>query len=347
VPKPVVGIETVKNPEATARGAQDESDDQLRQRAKKALAEAGKSTVDALRAAVLRYGPDVSVVVQDMPSGVPGEVSLVISGADDPQRRRAIRQSVLATKAAGIMILDNYSEQVRITLKLRLEAREDAQLSGDETRRIEAAVRSAVTGYVNGLKAGEDISRNALVALCLSDPRLRNVAIEALTAGRPGLPDDTALRLRDAGGSTTDLASFHHVNIAQMEKAETTQDDVAVSIVAGIAEVTTAVRITVTLAGLRTAVGIERDIQAPAVKPQIETLVRSFVESVERKGTIRLAELVDFIEKGSGLFTLKRFPDSSFVAEHLGTGQVDRNVDLVSIAEKERAELASLVLSLV
>jgi hypothetical protein len=143
------------------------------------------------------------------------------------------------------------------------------------------------------------------------------------------------------------LASFHHVNIAQMEKAETTQDDVAVSIVAGIAEVTTAVRITVTLAGLRTAVGIERDIQAPAVKPQIETLVRSFVESVERKGTIRLAELVDFIEKGSGLFTLKRFPDSSFVAEHLGTGQVDRNVDLVSIAEKERAELASLVLSLV
>jgi hypothetical protein len=78
VPKPVVGIETVKNPEATARGAQDESDDQLRQRAKKALAEAGKSTVDALRAAVLRYGPDVSVVVQDMPRragrGEPGHL---------------------------------------------------------------------------------------------------------------------------------------------------------------------------------------------------------------------------------------------------------------------------------
>src|SRR5262249_20948762 len=59
IPKPIVGIERVTNPEGTARGAQDETDEQLRQRARKTLAEAGKSTTDALRAAVLSHGPGV------------------------------------------------------------------------------------------------------------------------------------------------------------------------------------------------------------------------------------------------------------------------------------------------
>jgi hypothetical protein len=113
----------------------------------------------------------------------------------------------------------------------------------------------------------------------------------------------------------------------------------------GEAEVTTAVRVTVTVVGNRTDAG--SDVQEEAIKPQIETLVRGFVESPERGTEIRLADLIEFVQSGSGLFTVRSFPDSFFVAEHLGTGQVDREVDVVRLGEKERAELESLILRLV
>ena len=346
IPKPIVGIERVTNPEATARGAEDETDEQLRQRARKALAEAGKSTADALRAAVLSHGPGVNVVVQDMPSGVPGEVGLVIDGADDPRRRSAIFESVLATKAAGIFVRSNFSEKVVLRLKLRLETRNDVLVSGDDARRLELSIRAAISAHVNDLRAGEDVSRNALVALSLADPRLRAVNVEALSTHREGLVDDTVTRLRDANGGLTNLAGFDHVSIGQLEKAEATETDITVTVVTGAAEVVAAVRLTVSLNGNPTALGVERGVQAATIQPQIETLVRGFVEAPERGDQIRLAEVIAFVEQGSGLFTVRPLPASFLIAEHLATGEVDRNVDVINLGEKEQVELKSLVLTL-
>jgi hypothetical protein len=346
IPKPIVGIERVTNPEATSRGVEDETDEQLRQRARKALAEAGKSTSDALRAAVLSHGPGVNVVVQDMPSGVPGEVKLVIDGADDARRRAAILESILATKAAGVIVSNNFSDSVALTLKLRLETRDDVVLTGDDIRRLEDSIKAAIVAYVNGLRSGEAIARNALVALSLADARLRSVDIEALTTHREGLVDDTATRLREAGGNLTSLATFDHVGIGQLEKAQAREADVSLTIATGAPEVAAGVRLTVTLAGNPTPLAIQRGVGADAIQPQIETLVRGFVESPERGITVRLGDVIAFVEQGSGLFTVRPLPNSFLVAEHLATGQVDRNVDTVSLGEKEQVELKSLVLTL-
>jgi hypothetical protein len=288
----------------------------------------------------------VNVVVQDMPRGVPGEVGLVIDGVDDPQRRAAIFESVLATKAAGVIIQSNFSEPVRLAVKLRLETRDDVQLSGDDARRLEGTVRSAIVGAINALRAGEDVSRNAVVALSLADPRLRSVAIEGLTTHRDGLAEDTATRLRDATGAVSDLAGFDHVSIGQLEKAETAEADVVVTVVAGAAEVTTTVRVSVNLVGNPTPLGVERGVQAADIQPQIETLVRGLVESPNGDSQVRLSDLISFVEQGSGLFTVKPLPDSFLVAEHLATGRVDRNVDVVTLGEKERTELKALILTL-
>ena len=346
IPKPIVGMERVTNPEATARGAEDETDDQLRQRARKALAEAGKSTSDALRAAVLGHGPGVNVVVQDMPSGVPGEVGLVIDGADDARRRAAIFDSILATKAAGVSVKTNFSDKVNVLVKLTVEARNDAVLSAEDARRLESTIRGAIVNHVNGLRSGDDVSRNALVALSLSDPRLRSVTIDALSTHRDGLVDDTSTRLRDASGGLTSLAGFDHVSIGQLEKAESAEADITVSVAAGAADVAAAVRLTVTLAANLTPVGVQRGLDAGAIQPQVETLVRGFAESPDRAGTIRLADIIAFVEQSSGLFTVRPLPASLLVAEHLATGQVDRNVDVVTLGEKEQIEFKSLVLTL-
>ena len=182
------------------------------------------------------------------------------------------------------------------------------------------------------------------MALSLSDPRLLTVSIAGLTAQRKALVDDTATRLRDASGTETDLAGFDHIRIGQLEKAETTERDVTVTVEIGEAEVTTAVRFTVTLVGNRTSVG--EGVQVPDIQPQIETLARGFIESPERGTEVKLANLINFIQKSSGLFTIKPHSDSFFVAGHLGTGQVDRNVAVVTLGEKERTELESLILKL-
>src|SRR5207244_2141401 len=136
---------------------------------------------------------------------------------DDDTRRAAIFSSVLATKAAGIIVRGNFSEAVKITLKVSLQTRDGVQLTTDDRRRLESSVAQAIAGYVNGLKAGEDVSRNALVALSLADPRLRSVSLDSLTTRRASLPDDTTTRLRDAAGGLTTLTSFDHVSIGQLE----------------------------------------------------------------------------------------------------------------------------------
>jgi hypothetical protein len=253
---------------------------------------------------------------------------------------------VLATKAAGVFVRSNFSEKVVLRLKLRLETRDDLTLSSDDARRLEGAIRLAIVDHVNGLRAGEDVSRNALVALSLADPRLRRVTIEALTTQREGLVDDTVTRLRDANGGLTNVAGFDHVSIGQLEKAEAAEADINVTVVVGAADVAAAVRLTVVLNGNPTALGVERGVQAAAIQPQIETLVRGFVESPERGGQIRLADVIAFVEQGSGLFTVRPLPASFLAAEHLATGEVDRNVDVITLGEKEQVELKSLVLTL-
>ena len=344
LPKPIVGIESITNPEATTRGGEDESDDELRQRAKKAMAQTGQSTVDALRAAVLRHGPGVSVVVDEIPRGVPGEVDLVIAGADDERQREAIFRSLLASKAAGVIVSEQHAEPVEVGLGLRLEIHDDVQLSSAEANGVAAAVQSAVADYVNGRKAGEAVTRNALVALSLADSRVRNVTLEKLTTRRPELVDDAVARLRDTAGQPTDLASFDRVHFGLLEKATSSAQKVAVTVEIGGAEVTTAVRLSVTLVGAFTSAGAGTDLET--IRSQIEILARGFVEAPERGTEVRLDELATFIQQATGLFQLEAYPASFLVAEHLATGVVDREVDSSSIGEKERAELAVLNLEL-
>lgn len=342
LPKPIVGIERVTNPEATARGGEDESDAQLRQRAKKALADAGKSTADALRNAVLRFGPDVNVVVRDLPRGVPGEVELVISGANDVQQQADINRAVLASKAAGILVTTNLAIRVAVALRLRLEGKPDVLLSGDDARQIESDVAEAVARAINDLKAGEDISRNSLVAASLADDRIGNVVFESLTTQREGIPEeDSATRFRDAQGNPTSLETFVRVHIGQLETAEIATDDLTVTVVTTEERPAAGVRITVRLAAVPTPAGEGTD---PAqIQPQLGSLVRGFVETPQPDNTILLSELIAFVEAGTGLFKIKPHPDSFLTGEHLGTGLIELEAESVTIGDDEQVQFDQFV----
>ena len=77
MPRPVAGIDRVTNHAPAFHSQTDESDEALRLRAKLALQGAGKVTIEALRSAILDEGA-LSVVLSDMPRGLPGEVEAFI-----------------------------------------------------------------------------------------------------------------------------------------------------------------------------------------------------------------------------------------------------------------------------
>jgi uncharacterized phage protein gp47/JayE len=88
MPKPVFGIEKVINEAATELGISDETDDQLRARAKKALQGAGKATVGMLSNLLLCVQePANTVMIDEMPQGIPGEVNVVIDCADEKKAK--------------------------------------------------------------------------------------------------------------------------------------------------------------------------------------------------------------------------------------------------------------------
>jgi uncharacterized phage protein gp47/JayE len=175
MPRPVVGVEKVTNFEATTRGTKDESDEELRARAKAALYGAGKATVEAIRFAVLGQGVN-SVVIHDMPQDVPGELDLIIDFGGGEEQEQGVKQAVNATRAAGIRV--NFNRTQRVDIALELTVTLAAELLEEEKRALERSIRRQIGDYIVSLGAGEKVLGNQLVALAMADPRVQDVSIE-------------------------------------------------------------------------------------------------------------------------------------------------------------------------
>lgn len=210
VPRTVAGIESVFNHEATSRSTEDESDADLRARAKVALYGAGKATVDALRYAILEQGVR-SVVVRDMPNGTPGEVDVIVDfGTEEAAKRDDVVKAIEATRPAGIRVYLNPAESIALSLNvtLTIEPGFTGQMEG-----IRHTARERVTSYVSALAAGESVLGNRIVALLMDDARVRNV--EFLFSPGPGL---------DREISGTDIS------VEKKEKASLAEDDILITV---------------------------------------------------------------------------------------------------------------------
>jgi len=152
----VAGISSVNNFEAMTLGAEDESDEDLRIRAKAALPAIGKGTIAALINAVRGSRGDI-IELWD-PNNPParrtdpGNVVLLI--AAEPERFPSIRNAVEATRAAGVRVslVARY-----VFLKLRLAVTIDPKKvpTGEGQNKVIQTIIDALQSYVNDLTAGE------------------------------------------------------------------------------------------------------------------------------------------------------------------------------------------------
>ncbi|HVG43430.1 MAG TPA: baseplate J/gp47 family protein [Longimicrobium sp.] len=189
LPRPLEGIERVVNLEPTLLGAPDETDEQLRARARAALRSLGTATVAALTRAAEEQRATV-VEVWD-PNGVPGKrcdpgtVTMIVES--EPERLPQVLDAVHRARAAG----------VRLTLEARyvyFRPRLTAVLAGGLTPegQLKAAeqVVAALGGYVDALGKGEPATGEGMLKALkavrdVRDPVFVDVAAAVSDVDRP------------------------------------------------------------------------------------------------------------------------------------------------------------------
>jgi len=206
----IAGIERVSNVDATALGAADETDDELRERAKAALQRLGKATINALIYAVKNAG--ISALEIRDPNSEEGkqtplgEVVLIMEG--EPERIRRAERAVQETRAAGVLIRVS-GLFVYFTPKLKVTTKPIGPAAGE--LKVKQEIIFAMQQYVDGLKAGDSVvGADLLVAVKEGSSEVVDPQFVEVVASRAD-QDNLGQRISDRslvqsinGGNATD-----------------------------------------------------------------------------------------------------------------------------------------------
>jgi len=152
--QPIVGIARVTNFEDTFLGAEDETDEQLRARAKAVLRGLGKATLAALAQVIFEERAKLTEVwdPNSPPSkqSDPGKVVLLIES--EPERFPSLRAAVEETRAAGVQatLVARY-----VFVEVRVVVSSARPLTGDGKSKLVNQMIDAMQNYVDGLSSGD------------------------------------------------------------------------------------------------------------------------------------------------------------------------------------------------
>ncbi|MEO7151263.1 MAG: baseplate J/gp47 family protein, partial [Burkholderiaceae bacterium] len=170
--RPVAGIETVTNPAASSRLDRDETDAELRTRARRFLVGAERGTLSAIEAAVGAEG-----LRCELNEPAPGVVDVQLqSGALDPTRRARLDAAILRVRPAGVVVnLLDGSAPSRVDLELRLSTA--AGLAPAELRGIQETIRGRYADYFKQLPIRSDGSASKLIGLAMGVPGVEDARL--------------------------------------------------------------------------------------------------------------------------------------------------------------------------
>jgi hypothetical protein len=178
LPVPIAGIATVANPAPTARLSSDETDDQLRTRAKNFLHGSERATLGAIRAALAEQAIAADV---DEVADTPGFVEITPHvDALAPEAQQRLLSAIDAVRPAGVTVtLKAAVPPSRVNLKLRIQSK--AGLVQQDLRAIQHTARQQIADYFSNLPAKSAGSLNKLIGLVQNVPGVEEVAILAAT----------------------------------------------------------------------------------------------------------------------------------------------------------------------
>ncbi|BAI60393.1 conserved hypothetical protein [Methanocella paludicola SANAE] len=167
MPTAIPGVDYVVNKSDIMGGAEVEGDEELRDRAKRAMERAGKATTRALQLAVQAVeGVTGEVVVIDQPDGVPGIIQVIATGGD----REEIENAIEETRSAGIRV--ELKRPVSVPLDVRLMVYTAA---GAEIEAVRQGVDQAVRKYFASLEIGDDVIISRIIEAAVSVSGVKDV----------------------------------------------------------------------------------------------------------------------------------------------------------------------------
>jgi uncharacterized phage protein gp47/JayE len=195
---PIAGIARVTNPAPASRAAADETDTELRTRAKNFLHGSERATLGALRQVLIENGVDGDI--DD--STTPGLISVTPHGDDlTPEQLKKLETELDATRPAGVQLLMNTPlAALRVDLRVRLSTAPKTVEA--DLRAAHNQVREAISAYFDGLETRADASINQIVGRALAIEHVEDIHIEQASTTVSSVVTD---RL-DVPGGIIDLA---------------------------------------------------------------------------------------------------------------------------------------------
>lgn len=191
--QPITGIARVSNLEPTILGKEDETDAELRARAKAVLRGLGKGTLLALAQAIFEQRANLAEVWDPnsplAKRSAPGTVVLLVES--EPEMFATVRAAVEETRAAGVQatLVARY-----IFFKPRLVARIAPGLTAAGKVKLVGQIIEKMQAYVDTLSAGDPVKGQDLLKEIkkvkeVSDAKIVDVMTWRSDIGRPGLDD--------------------------------------------------------------------------------------------------------------------------------------------------------------
>ncbi len=210
----LAGVDRVTNDEATYRATEDETDDQLRRRARAAIHRSGRGTLEAIRSGLEALEFVSAVSLAERPTGVPGTLSVNVALTEDTTfTRRVVTDRVTALRPAGIEVTTAFAGRVQLTLDvgLTLAGAFEPDSVLDEVR---DGVRSRLEEAVRQLAPGGTLRRARLLSTILGDDRIVDATLAVAVDGAAvagdtyTLPADRAVQLDRAADITFAPVAF-------------------------------------------------------------------------------------------------------------------------------------------
>lgn len=187
----IAGIASVTNERETTRASDDETDDDLRARARTALTAANKGTVEAITHGLLALPEVRDAKVIEMPAGVPGEIKIVISRADGQPPTtplpHEITDRIEQLRPAGIRVVTDVAAPLSLAASVRLTLAGSA-LAAADLASVHAAARRTLAHAIQQKGVGERIRVKPLIAALLADRRVADAELTLSPLDGPTAP---------------------------------------------------------------------------------------------------------------------------------------------------------------
>jgi uncharacterized phage protein gp47/JayE len=196
--KPIAGIESVTNPSASTQLDRDESDDELRARAKSFLAGSERGTLGALKAVLAAHN-----LRGDIDESTPGEIVITLKGdalsADDRQR---LITELNQARPAGVRLTvpETMIAATQVDLSLRLSTTEG--LLDADLRRIQADIQQRLADYLNKLPTSDNARVSKLIGLAMNVPGVEDATVVSVALDGTEQTLDAAGNIGVAGKAT-------------------------------------------------------------------------------------------------------------------------------------------------